>query len=165
MINKINKHIKLLIINSIANAQYIPSKLRGALYNLCGMKISKSTHIRPNCLFNNSNIIIQDGTFINYSCIFECQEKVRIGKNCSIGMEVMFCTATHKISNPEKRVGDLIGKHISIEDGCWIGSRVTILPGITIEKGCVIGAGSLITKDCKKNGLYVGSPARRIKDL
>ena len=58
-----------------------------------------------------------------------------------------------------------ITKYIFIGDGCWIGANVTILPGIEIGTGCIIGAGALVTKNCKPNGLYVGVPAKRIRDL
>lgn len=60
--------------------------------------------------------------------------------------------------------GGKVGK-IIVESGCWIGANVTILPGVTIGHGCIVGAGSLVTKDCMPNGLYVGSPAKRIRDL
>lgn len=39
------------------------------------------------------------------------------------------------------------------------------MPGITINEGCIIGAGSIVTKNCEVNGVYVGQPAIRIKDL
>ncbi|MCR4913326.1 MAG: acyltransferase [Lactobacillus sp.] len=54
---------------------------------------------------------------------------------------------------------------VKIDDGCWIGANVTILPGVHIGKGCVIGAGAVVNKDCEPNGVYVGVPAKRIKDL
>ena len=46
-----------------------------------------------------------------------------------------------------------------------IGANVTILPGVTIEDGVVIGAGSVVTKDCKSNTLYAGVPAKEIRNL
>lgn len=60
---------------------------------------------------------------------------------------------------------ETIGLPIIIEDGCWIGANVVIMPGVTIKKGCVIGATALVTKDTEPNGLYVGKPAHKIKDL
>jgi len=45
----------------------------------------------------------------------------------------------------------------------WRG--VIILPGVTIESGCVIGVGSIVTKNCEANGVYVGNPAKRVKNL
>ncbi|MDE6864117.1 MAG: hypothetical protein K2J41_07020 [Eubacterium sp.] len=49
--------------------------------------------------------------------------------------------------------------------GCWICIDSTILPGVTVEDGCVIAAGSIVTKSTYPNGLYAGAPAQRIKDL
>jgi len=69
------------------------------------------------------------------------------------------------IGTSDKRAGVSINNPIRIEDGCWIGANVIVMPGITIGKGCIIGTGSLVTKDCPPNGLYVGVPAKRIKDL
>ncbi|WP_249354641.1 DapH/DapD/GlmU-related protein [Rhodococcus sp. USK13] len=52
-----------------------------------------------------------------------------------------------------------------VGDGCWIGAGAIILPGVTVGEGCVVGAGAVVTRDCSPNGLYVGSPARRVRDL
>jgi acetyltransferase-like isoleucine patch superfamily enzyme len=54
---------------------------------------------------------------------------------------------------------------VRIGNGCWIGAGVTILPGVTIGEGCVIGAGSVVTRSTEANGLYVGMPARRVREL
>ena len=54
---------------------------------------------------------------------------------------------------------------VKIDDGCQIGANVTILPGVHIGKEYVIGAGAVVNKDCEPNGVYVGVPAKRIKDL
>jgi maltose O-acetyltransferase len=56
-------------------------------------------------------------------------------------------------------------KPVIIERGCWIGMGATILPGITIAEGCVIAADCTVTKSTAPNGLYAGTPARRIKNL
>lgn len=69
-----------------------------------------------------------------------------------------------KLVMTAQRAGLGVTKKIIVEDGCWIG-HTTILPGVRIAKGCVIGANSLITKDTEKNGLYVGAPAIRIKTI
>ena len=61
--------------------------------------------------------------------------------------------------------GKGINAPIRIEDGCWIGANVTIMPGVTIAKGCIIGAGTLVTEDTEENGIYVGIPARLIRKL
>lgn len=52
---------------------------------------------------------------------------------------------------------------IIIEDDCWLGSGVKVLDGVTIGKGCVIGANSVVTKDIPPYSVAVGAPARVIK--
>ncbi|WP_010632881.1 acyltransferase [Sporolactobacillus vineae] len=165
---RIKKKLQIIIMNTLVNSILITSKFRIILYKFIGLNISKKgTFIHSMCLFNGFNVEIGQHTFINYKCIFdnECGSKISIGNNCMIGMEVLFCTSSHKIGNYQRRGGRLISAPITVEDGCWIGSRTTILPGITIGNGCVIGAGSLVNKNCKPNGIYVGVPARRIKEL
>jgi len=80
-------------------------------------------------------------------------------------MEVLLCTSTHEIGSESQRAGTTIQLPIIIEDGCWVGARANILPGVKIGKGCIIAAGSVVTKDCEPNGLYAGVPAKRIRDL
>ena len=52
---------------------------------------------------------------------------------------------------------------ITVGDNCWIGEKTTILPGVNIGKGCVIGAMSVVTKDIPDYSIAAGNPARVIK--
>jgi maltose O-acetyltransferase len=152
-------------LNSVASSAILPSKTRILLYRICGLNIKKGAFMHPKSIFNGIEVEIGENTFINYNCTFKNQDLIIIGKNCSVKMEVMFCTATHELGTTDKRAGKVKGIPIIINDGCWIGSRATILAGVTIGSGCIVGAGSLVTKDCEPNGLYVGIPAKRIKDI
>ena len=57
----------------------------------------------------------------------------------------------------------LISKPVTIGDGCWIGEKVCILPGVTIGKKCIVGAGSVVTKSIPNFSMAVGNPAKIIK--
>jgi maltose O-acetyltransferase len=151
-------------INVIANSVITPRALRILLYRLFGMKV-EAINISPKCYFKTRHITIGRGTFINRACFFDNKAEIRIGNNCSIAMEVMFCTSTHNFGPATQRAAEVIQAPIHIGNGCWIGTRAVILPGITIGDGCIIAAGSIVTNDCEPNGLYAGVPARRIKDL
>lgn len=82
-----------------------------------------------------------------------------------ISSNVHFITFTHDIGDVNRRVGTIKFKPILVRSGTWIGTRTTVLPGVTIGVGCVIGAGSLVTKDVPDNCLAVGRPAQVIKKL
>lgn len=90
---------------------------------------------------------------------------VTIGRNVYIGPDVKFVCFTHEIGNSGKRAGNTLCGNIIVGDGTWIGCNCTILPDVTIGRGCVIGAGALVNKDCKDNCIYAGVPARKIRNL
>lgn len=118
-----------------------------------------------------SQVTIGD-SFINYNVTFyvasprESKAKIVIGNKVFIAPDVFITTVTHEIMGPEQRASSKTHfKPVTIDDGCWIGARAVILPGVHIGSGCVIGAGAVVAKDCDPNGVYVGVPARRIRDL
>jgi len=102
-----------------------------------------------------SNTKIQSHAFI-------C-EWVEIGKNCFIGHGVMFINDLFSKGGPAQ--GDrAFWKATKIGNQVSIGSNATILP-VTICDNVVIGAGSVVTKDVKKPGVYAGNPARFLRKI
>ena len=158
------KYLSYIIINVFTASHWCPMRLRRFVLRLYGHEIST--------LFADYFIGIGKGrltigfnSFCNYRCFFDMSNDITIGKNCSVAFGVTFCNSYHEIGSPLKRAGGGKNLPIIVEDGCWIGANVTIMPGVTIAKGCIIGACSLVTKSTEPNGLYVGVPAKRIKDL
>ena len=91
---------------------------------------------------------------------------VTIGNNVMMGPEVIFITTTHdhsRIDVPMIEQGFGEEKPIVINDDVWIGTRCTILPGVTVGKGAIIGACSVVTKDVPDYVVVAGNPARVIK--
>lgn len=165
MIVKSSEKFKNFLINSVASKNIIPGRLRVKLYNLMGMRIETSTFYSE-CYFSGSKLSVGENSWINFRCSFENHmEKIVIGNNCAVAMEVLFCTSSHTIGDEGRRGGKTIYAPIVVEDGCWIGAKSIILQGVTIKKGCIIAAGSVVTKDCESNSLYAGVPAKRIKKL
>ena len=105
-------------------------------------------------------VIIKSRTRIS-SHSFIC-ELVTIGNDCFIGHGVMF---TNDLFKNGKLGGNVKNwKKTLIGNKVLIGSNATILP-VTIVSGCVIGAGSIVTKNCKIKGIYAGNPAKLIRKL
>ena len=93
------------------------------------------------------------------------EAKIVIGDNVYLACNVSVITSTHEIGPTDKRCGRSVEKDITIGNGSWIGCNATILSGVTIGDGCVIGAGSLVNKDCEPNSLYVGVPAKKVRSF
>ena len=123
--------------------------------NLYECKIGDNCFIGP-FVEIQKNVVIGKNTRIQ-SHSFIC-ENVKIGNNCFIGHGVNFTNdkfLNNKILK-KKYLPTFVG------DNTLIGSGVTILP-ITIEKNVILGAGSVVTKNCKKNKVYKGNPAKIYK--
>lgn len=80
-------------------------------------------------------------------------------------MKTLFCAVTHELGESNNRAGKAYAKNIIVGQGTWIGANVTILPNVKIGKGCVIAAGSVLTKDCEDNCMYAGVPAKIVRKL
>lgn len=114
---------------------------------------------------DGNKIEIGKNVFINYQCFFDNNEKIIIDDNVHLGMKTSIITSSHNIDNDKQRAGIGLSQEVHIKMGSWIAAGVMILPGITIGKGCVIAAGSVVTKDTEDNCLYAGIPAKKIKEL
>ena len=97
-----------------------------------------------------------------HSHSFIC-ELVTIGNDCFIGHGVMFINDLFSKGGPANGNKDL-WKKTSIGSDVSIGSNATILP-VNICNHVVIGAGSVVTKNITESGVYVGNPARKIKEI
>lgn len=91
---------------------------------------------------------------------------VTIGNDVMMGPDCKILTSNHGIIDNGipmwKQDSDTIVP-VKIGNDCWIGTRVIILPGVTLDDGCVVGAGSVVTKSFEKNSVIAGNPARLIK--
>lgn len=97
-----------------------------------------------------TNLRLGTNVFINFNCTILDTCLVTIGSRTLIGPSVSFYSGTHPL-DPELRNGTKgpeLGKEIHIEEDCWIGGNVVVLPGVRIGRGATVGAGSVVTKVC-----------------
>ncbi|KAA6340154.1 putative acetyltransferase [termite gut metagenome] len=132
------------------------------------IRIGKNCEIRRGCQFltYGGDIFIGNNSSVNPYTIVYGQGDIKVGNYVRIAAHCILIPSNHIFSdiNIPICMQGLINKGIIIEDDVWIGCGVRILDGVTIEKGCVIGAGSVVTHSTVPYSVYVGIPAKKIKD-
>ena len=118
------------------------------------------------------NIFIGSDVIININCTFVDNRPIYIGNQVLIASNVQIYTSSHPVLPQERLVADwkkkgttffrTFAKSVTIEDGVWIGGGAILLPGVTIGKNSVIGAGSVVTRSIPENCVAVGNPCRVI---
>jgi acetyltransferase-like isoleucine patch superfamily enzyme len=103
----------------------------------------------------NSSLSIGDGTFLSNRTTVFVRKNIEIGSHCAISWNVtiMDCQG-HSLRDSKKR------KPVKIGNKVWLGCNSTVLPGVELGDGCVVGANSIVTKSFPENCLIAGSPAK-----
>ena len=135
------------------------------LKELLGYLPEGLTIITPFMCDYGTNIHLGNNVFVNSNCYFMDCADITIGDNVFIGPFVGLYTGTHPLEYKRRNQGLEKALSIKIGDNCWFGANVSVMPGVTIGNGCVIGAGSVVTKDVEDNCLVAGVPAKVIKKI
>lgn len=149
------------VLNYIVN--YIPFWwLRHFYYKICGMKICGGSFINMSqIVIFPHKIIIGNHSHINRSCLLDGRGGIKIGSKVSISFKVNLLTGSHL---PNSNDFKYVVKPIIIEDFVWIGCGATILPGVTIGRGSVVSAGSVVTRDIPPMTIVGGIPAKILRN-
>ena len=139
----------------------VPSHhFRRFFYRLFGMKIGRGSTLHMGAKFYNTfNIEIGEDSIIGEGVVLDGRDKLIIGNHVDIASEVMIYNAEHDVRDLNFRT---VQAPVTIEDYVFIGPRAIILPGVTIKKGAVVGAGAVVTKDVEEYSIVGGVPAKKI---
>jgi len=136
---------------------------RRALFGRRGIKVKISPFV---FIKTPKNIFLGDNIFLNHNCCLWASKKssIHIGDNVLFGPGVCVIASNHGTkSGTIIRFQNDIDKSIKIGSDVWIGANSVITAGVHIADGCVIGAGSVVTKNLSKNSIVGGVPAKLIK--
>ncbi|WP_247236571.1 sugar O-acetyltransferase [Telluribacter sp. SYSU D00476] len=149
--------------------QQILSKLFGSM----GRNVNIDT---PFYCDYGQHIHLGSNVIININCTFVDCNTIEIGNNVLIASNVQIYTATHPVETVERLVEDwdeesgdpyfrTYALPVRIEDNVWIGGGTIILPGVTIGKNSVIGAGSVVTRSIPPDTVAFGNPCREFRKI
>jgi acetyltransferase-like isoleucine patch superfamily enzyme len=154
-------------------------------------RIGSHTTFHPNCfiqgtgarLIVNEHVDFYPGTYISLGgpdgfveighrthfapgCVLYGHGGLTIGPYCNIAAHVVFATVGH---DPLRRdqpmaLAPPVSGPITLEEDVWIGANATITADVTIARGCIVGANAVLTKSTEPHGVYLGVPARRVRD-
>jgi len=150
-----------LVCWKLAVTGYIPSHyLRRFVYRFWGIKIGKGSAIHMGAHFYYPpNISIGQDSIIGEGAVLDGRDRLSIGSHVDIASEVMIYNAEHDVKDENFKA---ISAPVVIEDYVFIGPRAIILPGVTVHKGAVVGAGAVVTKDVEEFKIVGGVPAKEI---
>lgn len=139
----------------------------GLVFGDC-VTIGRGVLIRPSSYYGGdlgTGLIIGDHSSIGPYGYVGCSGKIKIGNNVMFGPKCSLFAENHVFSDTETTIKSqgVAQKGIVIEDDCWIGSNCIILDGVTVGKGSVIGAGTLIAKDVPAGSVIMDKRNRVIR--
>jgi acetyltransferase-like isoleucine patch superfamily enzyme len=107
---------------------------------------------------------IGSGTYVNRYTIFDAHQQLHVGRKVMIGPHCYITDADHgneagaSVQSQPMRAAPVV-----IEDEAWLGAHVTVLPGVRIGRGAVVGAGAVVTRSVPDNAVVAGVPARLLR--
>jgi len=157
-----------IMLAPLPNAAF--PRLRASIHRLLGIRVGRSTLIRgrlnltgpPGC---TSRLTIGSYCFFTTPLHMDLNSDVTIGNHVTIGHDVAIVTSAHRIGGPDRRCGQQVPAPIRIGNGCWIGARVLLLPGVVLGEGSIIAAGAVVSSNVEPHTIVGGVPARIIRRL
>jgi maltose O-acetyltransferase len=165
-------HFRLYLAQLLAAPlpPFFGSGLRARLLALAGFSIGTGTVFWGMPAFSGAGNIyarlkIGEQCWLSVGCFIDLAGNITLEDRVTFGPEVMILTGSHSIHDQHRRSGELRVNPVTIGRGAWLGARCTVLPGVSIGQGAVIGAGALVNKDIPPNTMAAGVPAVVIREL
>ena len=165
-------NLRLLLLSALVSLLPRRSfgRLRALVYRLFGVAVGRGAIILGKLELSGDppahrRLQIGERCMINTPCFIELAADVRIEDDVNLGHHVVLTTSGHLVGESIRRAGLLRASPIVLEQGCWLGAGVTVLPGVRVGRGAVVAAGALVHRDVPPNTLVGGVPARVLREL
>jgi putative colanic acid biosynthesis acetyltransferase WcaF len=138
------------------------SGLRRFFLRLFGAKLEKGLVFKPGISVKYPwRLSIGNHSWIGENVWIDNLDDVSIGNNVCISQGALLLTGNHDY---KKATFDLMTGPIVLEDGCWIGAKSIVCPGVRVGTHAVLTVGSVATSDLKPYTIYQGNPAKAVKE-
>jgi putative colanic acid biosynthesis acetyltransferase WcaF len=134
--------------------------LRLARLRYRGLHCAGMSYIDRHARFSHPSNITIGGNCVISNCFFYALDKIDVGDRTIIGQSVFLCTGSHDLHSEDFH---LATKPITIGGCVWIATGATILPGVNIGDGAVIGAMAVVSRDVPAGAVVAGNPARVVR--
>ena len=143
--------------------------LRPVLFRLFGLNIGKGVYLRTGLTIHSIRQPFSIGNFTSMSrnITIDAAAPISIGHYCNIGNNVQLINGSHELESGFNQAIRPLAPSlpIAVEDYVWLGAGSIILGGVTVGRGSVVGAGSVVTKDVPPCTVVAGNPAKVIRQL
>ena len=143
-------------------------RLRGWHYRALLEYTGKNLRVAQGVRINNPSLVsVGDGVYLGDGVqLYAWDERIVIGSNVLVAAGVRMITRKHGFADIGRPMADqgYNNAPIVIEDDVWIGFQAIILPGVTVGRGAIVGAGAVVTRDVKPYCIVGGVPARLIRE-
>ena len=152
----------------LQNALNPSSRLKAIVLRAFGAKIGRGVVLKPGINVKYPwNLEIGDHAWIGERVWLDSLAPIRIGAHACVSQDAYLCTGNHDWTDP---AFGLIVKPIIVENGAWVGARVTLLAGVTVASHSIVTAGGILSQSTEPYTIYAGSPAtamkkRQIRDI
>jgi putative colanic acid biosynthesis acetyltransferase WcaF len=134
---------------------------RALILRCFGAQLGRNCHIYPKSrIWAPWNLRCDDGAAIADEAIVYNAAPVHLGLHAIVSQQAYLCTASHDFDDP---AFPMITAPIALGEYAWVCARASVLPGVTVQDGAVLGLGSVATGDLQAWQVYAGIPARRIR--
>ena len=159
-LNEVWGDLRLYLLTMVG---HVPSHgVRNFSYRWCGMRLARTSSIHWRArFFSPEGFSVGEHCTIGNDGFFDARSGITIGSCVNIAAEVRIYTGEHDIDDPNFKE---VGGPVVIEDYTYIGTRVTIMPGVRIGYGAVVASGAVVTKDVPPYMLVGGVPAKVIRE-
>jgi len=140
------------------------NRVRVAIFRFIGFPIGHGTLIQGMPIIFGpgkweQRLIIGEYCVLSIRISLDLAAPITIGDHVHIGPQTMLVTGGHELGDSSCRSGKPLREPIHLGNGAWLGTRCTILPGVTVGEGAIVAAGSVVTKNVPPNTLVAGVPA------